>query len=121
MKMFPLSLFAAIILSACSGAEGLTANGTLVGLHRLYADNFQDHPFDTGPITVLSEEYGDLRSYTLRPCGAGYVCGAHQGHVVVAPDYWVVTGAYAGRVFYVSAGGDGWIKHGGALALIAWN
>ncbi|MCO4848471.1 MAG: hypothetical protein KC448_10930 [Yoonia sp.] len=121
MKMLPLSLIVAALLSACTGGDGLTWTDTPVGAHRFYADNFQDHPFDTGPITVLSEEHGDLRSYTLRSCGADQVCGAGKGRVVRTSDYWVVTGAYAERIFYVSAGGDGWVKHGGALTPIAWN
>ncbi|MFT5065581.1 MAG: hypothetical protein ACJAXK_000854 [Yoonia sp.] len=93
-----------------------------VEAHWFFADNFQDHPFDTGPITVLSEEHGALRSYTLRPCGNDHVCGARKGHVVrQSKDYWVVKRAYAGRIFYVFARGDGWVTHGGEMSPTAWN
>jgi hypothetical protein len=121
MKTVSLSLMAIALLTACSNGQGLTWEDNPVSVHRFYADNFQDHPFDTGPITVLSEEHGDLKSYTLRTCGEDHVCGSRKGHVTRAPDYWVVKGAYAGRVFYISAGGDGWVKHGSELIPIAWN
>lgn len=121
MKTVSLSLIAIAILTACTGGNGLPMKNLPVETHRFYADKFQDHPFDSGPISVLSEEHGDLKTYTLRPCGEDHICGSRKGHVTKAPDYWVVTGTYAGRIFYVSAGGDGWVKHGSELIPIAWN
>lgn len=121
MKTVSLSLMATAFLSACTGGNGLPMKDLPVGAHRIYADEFQDQPFDSGPISVLSEEHGDLKTYTLRACGADHVCGPRQGHVTKTPDYWVVTGAYTARTFYVSAGGDGWVKYGNELIPIAWN
>lgn len=108
------------VLAACD--EVPTTSGTApVVVHRAYADSFQDHPFDEGAITVLAEEHGELRSFVLRPCGGNAICGASTGRLLRTRDYWVVKGAYPGRDFYVSAGGDGWVKRSGAYHPIAWN
>jgi len=111
---------AVLLLGAC--AQQLPpAASVSPEFDRLITDTFQDTPFDTGAITVLAEEHGELRSFRLRPCGGNHICGARQGHVADAPAYWVVTGAYSGRTFYISPGGDGWIKRDGALHPMAWN
>jgi len=114
LKTISLPIAAIALLTACSG-EPVTYEATPVSIKRAYADSFQDMPFDTGEISVVAEEGGDLQTFTLRPCGDGHVCGARQGDVVKAPDYHVVTGAYAGRIFCVSPGGDGWIKQNGTF------
>lgn len=92
-----------------------------LAVQRAYADTVQDHPFDDGAISVLAEEHGELHTFTLRPCGQDRICGARRGKVVRAPDYWVVTGAYSGRTFYISPGGDGWIKRSGRYYPLAWH
>lgn len=86
-----------------------------------FGETFQDHPFDSGPVTVLAEEHGELHSFTLTPCGAAHICGSRRGLAVKKPAYWVVSGAYAGRDFYLSPGGDGWVKRDGAYHPVAWN
>ncbi len=109
-----------VALSGCAQQLQSTPGAQSIA-KRAFADTFQDHPFDSGPVSVLAEERGELRSFTLRPCGDGRVCGAKKGRVVRTDDYWVVTGAYAYRTFYISAGGDGWLKRGHAIDPIAWN
>lgn len=102
-------------------AEALVWDGT-AEVGRVYADIFQDSPFDTGAVTVLSEEHGELHSYTLTPCRSGTaVCGARSAALQRTPDYFVVQNAYAGRDFYLSPGGDGYMKRNGVFTAIAWN
>ncbi len=119
-KSFAIPLSAALLLGGCDG-KPLTFTGTPVAVQRAYADTFQDTPFARGQISVVATEHGDLHTFTLRPCGGDHMCGARQGHVAKTPDYFVVTGAYAGRTFYVSPGGDGWIKRNGTVYPMAWN
>lgn len=109
------------LLAACGG-KPLTFEATPVFAHRFYADRWQDKPFDEGAISVLSEEHGDLHTYTLTPChGGANVCGDSVGHLQVTPDYYVITNAYDGRTFYISPGGDGYVKINGVFTTIAWN
>lgn len=120
MKTLFASVIALAFVAAC-GKPLPQVPSVSDKLDKLLIDTFQDKPFDSGPITVLAEERGELRSFILRPCRGGHICGARRGHVATTTNYWVVTGAYAGRIFYVSPGGDGWIKRGGKLHPMAWN
>lgn len=125
--VFGIVAFAA--LAGCQGtgneiaasAEQFVWNATQ-DVNRLYADSFQDAPFDSGPVSVLTEERGELRTYTLRPCRAGtHVCGTGAGHLTRNADFFIVTGAYRGRTFYFSPGGDGYVQRGSAYIPMAWN
>jgi hypothetical protein len=132
MKRFGIAALGLMALSACQGfqaqgdalaasAEQAVYDGTYA-VGRVYADTFQDAPFDSGPVTVLAEERGELRSFQLTACRGGtHVCGNRAGHLQRAPDYYVVSGAYAGRTFYLSPGGDGYIKRNGEYLPLAWN
>jgi hypothetical protein len=120
LKSLSLSVAALSLLAACNG-KPLTFSGTPVQVKRAYADSFQDKPSDTSAISVVTEEHGELHTYTLTPCGEGHVCGARQGSLTKTPDHYVVSGAYAGRTFYVAAGGSGLIKRDGAFYPMAWN
>jgi hypothetical protein len=89
---------------------------------RYYADLFQDKPFDEAAVKVLVAEGGDLRTFTLRPCQNGTrICGASTGSIQTTPDYYVVSGAYPGRTFWLSPGGDGYMARGGVNTNLAWN
>lgn len=88
--------------------------------------SWYDNPFTEGPVTVLTAEHGRLRGYTLVPCRGGTrVCaGSSQGRVGTltrTPDYDVIQGAYAGRTFYLSPGGDGYLVLNGQTLPLAWN
>ncbi|SEW45299.1 hypothetical protein SAMN04488515_3315 [Cognatiyoonia koreensis] len=108
-------------LAACFG-EPLTWKQNPVVVQRFYAEQFQDQPFDVGPVSVLSEERGKLRTYLLTPCRNGTrVCGAHVGSVSKTPDFTIVSGAYPGRTFYLSPGGDGYLLVNGRTISLAWN
>lgn len=120
VKSFALSVIAITLLGACAG-KPFTMPNVPAGVTRAYAKAFQDTPFERGEISVLAEEYGELHTYKLRPCGGDHICGVRQGTLVKAPDYYVVTDAYSGRIFYVSPGGDGYLKRDGSLYPIAWN
>ncbi|MDB9801520.1 hypothetical protein OAC01_00970 [bacterium] len=78
LKTLSLTVAALSLLAACNG-KPLTFSGTPVQVKRAYADSFQDKPFDTGAISVVTEEHGELHTYTLTPCGEGHVCDARQG------------------------------------------
>lgn len=119
-KSISLSIAALALLAACDG-KPLTFSGTPVQVKRAYADAFQDKPFDTGAISIVAEEHGELHTFTLRPCGADNVCGARQGQLVKTADHYVISNAYGGRTFYIAAGGSGYIKRDGAFYPLAWN
>lgn len=119
-KPFAITPVALTLLGACDG-KPLTFGATPLAAKRIYAESFQDTPFERGEISVISTEHCELHTFTLRPCGGENVCGSRKGHVVATPDYHVVTDAYAGRIFYISPGGDGWVKLNGTLYPVAWN
>ncbi|MEJ6398325.1 hypothetical protein [Yoonia sp. 208BN28-4] len=117
------------LLAACQGtgdraavvAEQFVWDATQ-DVNRFYADTFQDAPFDSGPVSVLTEEHGELHTYTLTPCRAGTrVCGTRAGHLSRNADFYILTGAYHGRTFYFSPGGDGFVKRGSHYIPMAWN
>ncbi len=115
-----------LTLAACAPGEPFTFEQNPVEVQRAWANAFSDQPFDTGPVSILTTEHGELHSYTLAPCRGGQtVCaGSTQGRagtVQMTEDYAVVSGAYAGRVFYLSPGGDGWLKKNGAYIPLAWD
>lgn len=85
---------------------------------------YRDLPFDTGTVYVVANEHGDLHTYSLTPCRGGtHVCGGsgHVGHLRRTADYFVVTGAYRDRIFYLSPGGDGILTWRGVNRDLAWN
>ena len=112
-------------LAACTGGKPITVDGTPLQAPRFWANAVQDQPFDTGPVTIIASERGLLRSYTLVPCrGGDAVCGGSLNgpvaQVTVAPDFDIIAGAYPGRVFYLSPGGDGIMKIGRQSIPVAW-
>lgn len=85
---------------------------------------YRDKPFDSGTVYVVANEHGDLHTYSLTPCRGGtHICGGagQVGHVTRTQDYFVVTGAYRGRTFYLSPGGDGYLTWRGVDRDLAWN
>lgn len=78
-------------------------------------------PFSEGPISIIVTESGKMRTYALRPCGATVCAGNARGTLTRTDDYWVVTGAYRGRTFYLSPGGDGYMLRNGAYFPLAWD
>jgi len=125
-----LTAFAALItLGACSLAEveqqatQLTVQNVTDNIRRTWDDANRDLPFDAGPVYVIANEHGDMHTYSLRPCGGDHVCGdtGHRGHVKRTPDFFVVTGAYPGRTFLLSPGGDGYLTWRGVNRDLAWN
>ena len=121
LRPIAMTIAAAGLLSACTVRPEPATDALSVAMQRVYAENFQDHPFDSGPVSVISSEHGDLHTFKLRPCGGNHICGTHRGHVTRTQDLWVVKGAYHGRTFYFSAGGDGWMEGPSGLIYIAWN
>ena len=125
--MRPMILaLACLTLAACAPGKVPPPDRNLVGLERAWANAFSDQPFDTGPVTILTSEQGALRSYTLAPCrGGSTVCAGSSrgraGTVQVTPDFDVVSGVYPGRVFYLSPGGDGFMRYRGADYALSWD
>ena len=116
-----LALLAALTLAACTPGSQFEPNEVDVRVSRAVNWSFLDNPFDTGAVTILAPEQGELRSYTIRDCGTATVCLGHRrAALVMAPDYAVIDGLVPGRVFYLSPGGDGWMKTGGTYVPIAW-
>jgi len=121
MQKLVLGLVALLAMAGCYG-EPVNWDHTPVEVKRFYADQFQDKPFDEGAVSVLSEEHGELHTYLLTPCRNGTrICGARTGSFERTPDYVIVKGAYHGRTFYLSPGGDGYLVRNGRQTPLAWN
>lgn len=117
------ALTATVTLVACTDGKPLPAPADVsVEASRYYADVFQDQPFDTAGISVVATERDTLRTFALRPCQGGTrICGARAGTLQQTPDYYIVRGAYPGRVFHLSPGGDGFMRTAAGNTNIAWN
>ncbi|AGI69955.1 hypothetical protein OAN307_c46050 [Octadecabacter antarcticus 307] len=99
-------------------------NNIFVIVDRAIDDIHRDRPFDTGTVYVAANEHGDLHTYSLTPCRGGtQICGGagHVGTVRRPLDYFVVTGAYRDRTFFLSPDGDGYLTWRGADLDLAWN
>jgi hypothetical protein len=95
-----------------------------VMLDSALGESHRDLPFDTGTVYVVANEHGDLHTYSLMPCRGGtQICGGsgHVGTVQRTLDYYVVTGAYSDRTFFLSPGGDGYLTWRGMDRDLAWN
>ncbi|MEL6958605.1 MAG: hypothetical protein AAGL89_06590 [Pseudomonadota bacterium] len=104
--------------------EVLRYDNAVTEVRRMFADRFSDQPFAEGRVYMVAEEHGELHTYALTPCRNGtHVCGASGGvgHVQQTPDYYIVTGAYPDRTFYLSPGGDGYLLWRGEYRDLAWN
>ena len=112
---------ALLALAACGG-KPLPAFWDSDVYQAYYAENYQAHPFDDGPVSIVTAEHGEMRTYHLKPCRNGTrVCGNRAAELVKEQHYYVVSGAYHGRAFYLSPGGDGWLKKGDTITPLAWN
>lgn len=127
-----LGLAGLALLPACTtlqssdlnaAAKQLEWNNLLDATRRDIDASYRDLPFDRGTVYVVANEHGELHTYSLRPCGGTHVCGGsgRVGHVARTLDHFVVTGAYPGRTFYLSPGGDGYLKWRGEDRDLAWN
>lgn len=129
-----MRIFAALaglaMLGACDAADIQSFGAQIESLDLLAETDrdideaFRDKPFDTGTVYVVANEHGDLHTYSLTPCRGGtHICGGsgHVGHVQRTEDFYIVTGAYRGRTFYLSPGGDGYLKWRGVDRDLAWN
>lgn len=124
-----LAITGCVALSACSAADienfrtGIESVDIAGETRRAFSETFQDQPFDRGTVYVVAEEHGDLHTYSLRPCGGDHICGGsgRVGHVERGENFYVVTGAYPHRTFYLSPGGDGVLKWRGVNRDLAWN
>ena len=120
------ALIPVVALVACAPSDLRLKQQLPLAVQDQYAATFQDLPFDTGPVTVLTEEHGELHSYTLAPChGGARVCAnsfrGRAGSVVFADGHYVVRGTHAGRTFHLSPGGDGYMVRGGVETPLAWD
>lgn len=121
MRKLVLGTIGLLMLAGCYG-KPLTWQQNPVAVQRFYAEQFQDQPFDVGPVSVLTEEHGELHTYSLRPCRGGTrICGPQVGTFEKTPDYTIVQGAYRGRTFFLSPGGDGYMVRNGRSISLAWN
>lgn len=124
-----LALVGLVTLGACSQIERDNFGANIENLdllaetRRAFSASYQDQPFEDGMIYVVAEEHGDLHTYSLRPChGETRICGGSGGvgHLRKTPDYTIVTGAYHGRTFFLSPGGDGVLRWRGVDRTLAW-
>jgi hypothetical protein len=116
-------------LSACAtydvgfDPDSLTWENYLLSAERDFDEAYRDIPFERGQVDVVANEHGDLHTYSLTPCGGAHICGGSGGvgRVTRTPDFFVVTGAYRDRTFYLSPGGDGILTWRGVNRDLAWN
>ena len=92
---------------------------------RMVADSFRDIAFTEGRVAVVAVEDGRMRTYWLVPCrdGAAICAGGPDGQAVDLtsnPDFRIVSGAYRGRDFYLSPGGDGMMISRDGRHQLAW-
>ena len=121
---------ALLVVAGCEQADGWgqqlradVENFDLVaGTRRAFAESYQDQPFEEGAVSVLVTEHGALRTFSLTPChGNTRICGSHAGTLRQTADYDIVSGAYPGRTFYLSPGGDGVVITNGVQRPLAWD
>jgi hypothetical protein len=127
----PAALAALIALSACAPGPYSPETSTYAFLeteaYRMFAATYSETPFENGGMDIVAIERGDMRTFRLVPCRGGTaICagGLHgaAGTLTRTPDYWIVSGIYGGRSFYLSPGGDGAIYYGqNRAAALAWN
>lgn len=104
--------------------DGTSFDAALNDFERSADAAYRDLPFETGVVHVLANEHGDLHTYTLTPCRSSTrICGGtgRVGQVERTEDFFVVTGAYRDRTFYLSPGGDGYLTWRGINRDLAWN
>ena len=125
LKLAVLSL---AFLGACDQLrpieQSIAEFDLIADTERAFATEFLAQPFADGMVYAVAEEHGEIHTYALTPCrGNTRVCGdrGHVGQLTRTPDYTVITGAYPGRTFYLSPGGDGWLKWRGAWHPLAWD
>ncbi|SLN43566.1 hypothetical protein [Roseisalinus antarcticus] len=88
-------------------------------------DAYQTLPFEDGALHVVAPEHGSMRTYRLVPCGGGArICAgsAHgrAGHVSRGAEFYEVSGTYSGHTFFLSPGGDGYMRVFHRQVPIAW-
>lgn len=119
-----------LMLTACMTVDGQTAASQSQYVNQTNETQrainlpFQDLPFDSGKVYVVASEHGEMQTYSLTPCHGGTrICGGAGGvgQIQRTVDYFVVTGAYRDRTFYLSPGGDGYLTWRGETRNLAWN
>ena len=117
-------------LGACEGVTwdtplaAIKAPDLLAETRRAMDETIRDLPFDSGRVYVVANEHGDLHTYSLTPCRGGTrICGGTGGvgRVERLPDFYMVTGAYPERTFFLAPGGDGVLRLRGVDRELAWN
>lgn len=96
-------------------------------LGRLHVDvdeTYTETPFENGVLALVASEGGELKTWTLAPCGSGAICAGDAqgavGRMSRTREYVVVDGLY-GRRFWLSWGGDGYVERDGTYLPLAWN
>ncbi len=114
-----------LALSACAPGNPLTIDENPGAVQRAWANVFSDQPFDTGPVSVVTAEHGEMHTYTFVPCRGDKICaGSAHGRVMQisrTADHVVISGTRSGREFYLGAGGGGWLKKNGQQLPLAWD
>ena len=105
--------------------ETLALSNVVAEADRMVADSFRDIAFSEGKVAVVAEENGRLRTYWLVPCrdGTRICAGGPDGRAVAltdSPDFRIISGAYRGRDFFLSPGGDGVLVTSEGQHQLAW-
>lgn len=105
--------------------EAAAFSSVVVESDRIVDSNFRDIAFAEGRVAVVAEEHGRMRTYWLVPCQDGTrICAGglngRAGSLTLNPDFSIVSGAYRGRDFYLSPGGDGVLITRDGQYQLAW-
>ena len=132
-----IAMAGVLLLGGCAGL-GLPARPTdsepiqgpldqvplLDRLHVAADETWTEAPFENGALALVASEGGELKTWTLAPCGAGVVCAGDArgpvGQLSRTREYVVVDGLY-GRRFWLSWGGDGYVERDGTYVPLAWD
>ncbi|KAA9006043.1 hypothetical protein [Histidinibacterium aquaticum] len=95
---------------------------------QLFQDTYQEIPFAQGAVYVIAPDgtSDTMATYRLVPCGGGdRICGdslhGSAGQVTRGAEFFEVRGAYPGRTFRLSPGGDGYMLQGNLAVPVAWD
>lgn len=130
MKALAAAGLCALTLAGCAGSTSITPDSLSFAnlstdLRRTAEVSYLDQAFADGTVHVVAEERGEMKTYILIPCRGGtHICGeslrGRAGHLTKGPDFVQVTGAYAGRTFFLRPGGSGVLRRGGHDTPLAW-
>ncbi|EAR52845.1 hypothetical protein OG2516_10296 [Oceanicola granulosus HTCC2516] len=119
------ALAALIGVAACEDGVLEPHELELQNIRRISQVTYQEVPFAAGALHIVAPDGDRMRTYKLVPCHGGErICAgsAHgrAGTMLQGQEYLAVSGAYHNTTFYLSPGGDGFLRQGHREVPLAW-